>query len=120
MTPLKINTTKFKNTTILKILFFTFILFLIGGGLETIHTFTSGEQNAILIEDPKMSGLAPAAIALYGFGFLGLLLLYLSGVNMKKNSALAQKQFTSGFIIILIVFLFLTLLYGIGNDNWKI
>jgi len=87
-----------KPKTILAILFIIGIVFLLGGGIDCINTFLGGEQNAGLIEQPKMTGLSPVSILLYCFGFMGLFIFYLGGTNLKTNQELAQKQIITGLI----------------------
>ncbi len=83
-------------------------------------TLQGGQENADVIEHPKMIGLSPIAMMLYGLGFLGMLFLYWGGTNLQRgNEKLGGKQVIAGFTIILAVYLTLTIVFGVGNDNWR-
>jgi hypothetical protein len=100
--------------TVSILLFFVFIIFLLGGGLDVIKSFIRGEADAQLMDNPKATGLSPVIIVLYAFGFLGMMFIYWSGTNFKTNEQLATKQFVVGLVLFTIVYVLSILLFRIG------
>jgi hypothetical protein len=102
--------------TVATLLFFGFIIFLLGGGLDVIKSFQGGEADAQLMDNPKATGLSPVIIVLYAFGFLGTMFIYWSGTNFKTNEQLAIKQFVAGLVMFAIVYVLVTLIFRVGAN----
>jgi hypothetical protein len=83
-----------------KLLLCIFVVFLLGGGIDVITSFQRGQADAQLMEHPKMTGLSPIAIFLYGLMFIGGVMWYWSGRNFGKNDRLAIKQWWAGLILV--------------------
>jgi hypothetical protein len=96
------------------LLLFGFIIFLLGGGFDVIKSFTGGQADAQLMDNPKATGLSPVIMVLYCFGFLGVMFIYWSGTNFKVNEQLATKQFVVGLVLFTIVYVLSILLFRVG------
>lgn len=99
---------------IIKIAVFGWFIFLLGGGLDLVKSFTGGLENAELIRNPIISALSPVAMMAMGFGTLGLLLVYWSSRNRKSNSKLSDKQLLAGFIIAWVIYAVLEFTFRFG------
>lgn len=95
---IKIKLTKKQITTIG---LFAAVIFLFGGGPDIIFTLiTGGDNNLVVMNHAKVTGLSPASMFCYILGLTGLMMLYWGGKDFHKNEELAKKRLLAAIVLI--------------------
>lgn len=121
-----INPTKLQNT-IKKIVPITILLlciFLLGGGIDLLNALLNGKDTALII-NPKLTGLSPAAMLMYGLGFTGLLFILWGAKDLRGNYEdkkivnQSAKRLVAGIFLIGLCYFSLEVMLRIGYEALK-